>query len=134
MDINLFNYFNTISQIKKQYYDELIKEHKVGDMSPNEDIYILICKNKNITTQQIADTLRISKRTVLRKLATMTDKVVHKGLSNGGYWEFVEKYISTGEEVPRLFLFIVQNHEDDYSFEIPQDIQNIINLYRRKTL
>lgn len=27
-----------------------------------------------------------------------------------------------------------QNHEDDYSFEIPQDVQNIINLYRRKTL
>lgn len=68
----------------------MIKEHKVGDMSPNEDIYILICKNKNITTQQIADTLRISKRTVLRKLEEMTDKVVHKGPSNGGYWEVIE--------------------------------------------
>ena len=69
----------------------MIKEHKFGDMSPNKAIYILLCKNKNITTQQIADTLRISKRTVLRKFAAMTDKVVHKGPSNGDYWEFVEK-------------------------------------------
>lgn len=60
-------------------------------MSSNEDIYTLICKNKNITTQQIVDTLGISKRTVLRNLTAMTDKVVHKGPSNGGYWEFVEK-------------------------------------------
>lgn len=37
-------------KIKKQYYDELIKEHKFGDMSPNEDIYILICKNKKYIT------------------------------------------------------------------------------------
>ena len=27
-----------------------------------------------------------------------------------------------------------KNHEDDTSFEIPQDIQNIIQLYRRKSL
>ena len=44
------------------------------------------------------------------------------------------------EVIIKLFLlkkkeFIkTQNHEDDYSFEIPQDVQNIINLYRRKTL
>ncbi len=44
------------------------------------------------------------------------------------------------EVIIKLFLlkkkeFIkTQNHEDDYSFEIPQNIQNIINLYRRKTL
>ena len=82
-------------------YLELMKEHKVGDngtnigdmspkMSSNEDIFNLICENKDITTQQIADTLGISKRTVLRRLSEMTDKVVHKGPSNGGYWEFVE--------------------------------------------
>ena len=44
------------------------------------------------------------------------------------------------EVIIKLFLLIkkefikTQNHEDDYSFEIPQDVQNIINLYRRKTL
>ena len=44
------------------------------------------------------------------------------------------------EVIIKLFLlkkkeFIkTQNHEDDYSFEIPQDVQNIINIYRRKTL
>ena len=44
------------------------------------------------------------------------------------------------EAIIKLFLhkkkeFIKQkNHEDDTSFEIPHDIQNIINLYRRKTL
>ena len=27
-----------------------------------------------------------------------------------------------------------QNHEDDYSFEIPQNIQVVINLYKRKSL
>ena len=29
-------------------------------------------------------------------------------------------------------LIKTQNHEDDYSFEIPQDIQNILDIYRRK--
>ena len=38
-------------------------------MSPCDEIYKLICNNKDITTQQIADTLGISKRTVLRKLS-----------------------------------------------------------------
>lgn len=44
------------------------------------------------------------------------------------------------EAIIKLFLlkkkeFIKQkNHEDESSFEIPQDIQNIIYLYRRKTL
>ena len=44
------------------------------------------------------------------------------------------------EAIIKLFLlkkkeFIKQkNHEDESSFEIPQDIQNIICLYRRKTL
>ncbi|MBR1639776.1 MAG: hypothetical protein IJ688_10365 [Treponema sp.] len=42
------------------------------------------------------------------------------------------------EVIIKLFLlkkkeFIkTQNHEDDYSFEIPQDVQNIIDIYRRK--
>jgi hypothetical protein len=42
------------------------------------------------------------------------------------------------EVIIKLFLlkkkeFIkTQNHEDDYSFEIPQDIQNILDIYRRK--
>ena len=41
------------------------------------------------------------------------------------------------EVIIKLFLlkkkeFIkTQNNEDDYTFEIPQDVQNIINLYRR---
>ena len=44
------------------------------------------------------------------------------------------------EAIIKLFLlkkkeFIKQkNHEEDSCFEIPQDIQNIIYLYRRKTL
>lgn len=44
------------------------------------------------------------------------------------------------EAIIKLFLqkkkeFIKEkNHEDDTSFEIPQDIQNIIQLYRRKSL
>ena len=44
------------------------------------------------------------------------------------------------EAIIKLFLqkkneFIKEkNHEDDTSFEIPQDIQNIIRLYRRKSL
>lgn len=44
------------------------------------------------------------------------------------------------EAIIKLFLqkkkeFIKEkNHEDDTSFEIPQDIQNIIHLYRRKSL
>lgn len=85
-------------------YLALMEEHKDSDtvtkagdmspkmspkMSPNEEIFNLICENKDITTQQIADTLGISKRTVLRKLAEMTDKVVHRGPTNGGYWEFL---------------------------------------------
>ncbi len=42
------------------------------------------------------------------------------------------------EVIIKLFLlkkkeFIkTQNHEDDYSFEIPQDVQNILDIYRRK--
>lgn len=42
------------------------------------------------------------------------------------------------EVIIKLFLlkkkeFIKQqNNEDDYTFEIPQDILNIINIYRRK--
>ena len=44
------------------------------------------------------------------------------------------------EAIIKLFLqkkkeFIKEkNHEDDTSFEIPQDIQNIIQFYRRKSL
>ena len=44
------------------------------------------------------------------------------------------------EAIIKLFLlkkkeFIKQqNHEDDCSFEIPKDIQNILDIYRRKTL
>lgn len=82
-------------------YLSLMNEHKMNEndtkidivspkMSPCDEIYKLICNNKDITTQQIADTLGISKRTVLRKLSEMTDKVVHKGTPNGGYWEIVQ--------------------------------------------
>lgn len=44
------------------------------------------------------------------------------------------------EAIIKIFLlkkkeFIKQvNHEDDSAFEIPQDIQSVINLYRRKCL
>ena len=56
-----------------------------------ERIFELITANNKITTQEIADTIGISKRAVLKHIAAMKDKVLHKGPSNGGYWEIVEK-------------------------------------------
>ena len=53
-------------------------------------IFELIKENPFITTQQIAEEIGISKRTVLKNLTKMTDKVIHEGPSNGGHWKILD--------------------------------------------
>ena len=43
-----------------------------------------------MTTQQIAESLGITKRAVLKNLGKMKDKVIHVGPYNGGYWKIIE--------------------------------------------
>ena len=55
----------------------------------------LLVNNPSMTTQQIAESLGITKRAVLKNLEKMKDKVIHVGPYNGGYWKIIEPQIKT---------------------------------------
>ena len=45
----------------------------------------------NITTQEIADKIGISKRAVLKQIANLKEKVEHIGSTKKGYWKVNEE-------------------------------------------
>ena len=55
------------------------------------EIEKILRKNPELTTEQIARLLGITKRAVLKNLANMKNIVVHQGPSNGGFWEFLDE-------------------------------------------
>ena len=55
------------------------------------EIEKLLRKNPELTTEQIAGRLGITKRAVLKNLEKMKNILVHEGPSNGGFWKLVDE-------------------------------------------
>ena len=66
------------------------KSSPKGSLKSSSKILELLANSPNMTTQQIAESLGITKRAVLKNLRKMKDKVIHVGPYNGGYWKIIE--------------------------------------------
>ena len=66
------------------------KDSPKSSSKNSSKILELLANSPNMTTQQIAESLGITKRAVLKNLGKMKDKVIHVGPYNGGYWKIIE--------------------------------------------
>ena len=66
------------------------KDSPKSSSKSSSKILELLANSPNMTTQQIAENIGITKRAVLKNLEKMKDKIIHVGPYNGGYWKIIE--------------------------------------------
>ena len=70
-------------------------ENFESSQKSSQKILTLILNNPQITTQEIADELGISRRAVAKQIANMGEKglITRIGPNKGGYWQVVDNKI-----------------------------------------
>ena len=76
--------------IKEKKFDENTESSPKSSPKTSEKIFEIISNNLDITTDEVANILGISKRAVLKQLSNMKNRIIHTGPSNGGHWEILE--------------------------------------------
>lgn len=123
-------------QLEDRNYNEIqtVRDHKV--IANNDNITEMVNIIDMNTKQQVPNCV-INGREIFLLSPKYENHVLFLNYNAGFTAELFPSDLK--EAIVKLFLikkkeFIKQTNNEDYAFEIPQNVQEVINIYRRKSL